>query len=210
MNIREIVCLAPVIAAIPALEPVLAVSVARALTSGGVCVMEVNFHAAGAIASIDAIRKALPEAIIGVSALTKAADFAAAGRLGVLFGVTSGWTAELAAASRGARFPVMPGVMTPSDVVAAQHAGSKLMALFPAELAGGIRMLKMLGEDFPELEFYAAGGISCDNAPQYLALPKVLCVRASWLAPRSMIDAGDWAGIEALARDAAALAIANK
>jgi 2-dehydro-3-deoxyphosphogluconate aldolase/(4S)-4-hydroxy-2-oxoglutarate aldolase len=210
MNIREIAGLAPVIAAIPALQPVLAVSAARALASGGVRVMEVNLHATDAIASIDAIRKALPEAIIGVSALTKAADFAAAGRLGVLFGVTSGWTAELAAASRGARFPVLPGVMTPSDVVAAQHSGSKLMALFPAELAGGVRMLKILGDDFPELEFYAAGGVTSDNASQYLALPRVLCVRASWLAPRSMIDAGDWAGIEALARNATALATSGK
>jgi 2-dehydro-3-deoxyphosphogluconate aldolase / (4S)-4-hydroxy-2-oxoglutarate aldolase len=206
MNMRAIVSLAPVIAAMPALEPAPAVSAARALQSGGLRVLEVNLHGAGAIASIDAIRKALPDLIIGVTALTKAADFAAAGRLGAHFGVTSGLTSELAAATRGARFPVMPGVMTPSDVVAAQHAGFKLMALFPAELAGGIRMLKVLGDDFPDLEFYAAGGISRDSAAQYLKLPKVLCVRGSWMAPRSMIEAADWSGIEALARDAASLA----
>lgn len=205
MNIRDLVSRAPVVAAIPALEPGLAVSAARALANGGLRVLQVNLHGADAIAGIDAIRKALPDLIIGVSALTKAADFAAAGRLGVHFGVTSGWTSELAAATRGARFPVMPGVMTPSDVVAAQHAGSKLMALFPAELAGGIRMLKVLADDFPDLEFYAAGGITRDSAQQYLALPKVLCVRGSWVAPQSMIDAADWSGIEALARDAASL-----
>jgi 2-dehydro-3-deoxyphosphogluconate aldolase / (4S)-4-hydroxy-2-oxoglutarate aldolase len=206
MNIRDIVSLTPVIAAIPALEPALAVSAARALKSGGLRVLEVNLHGAGAIASIDAIRKALPDVLVGVTALTKAADFAAAGRLGAHFGVTSGLTSELAAATRGARFPVMPGVMTPSDVVAAQHAGFKVMALFPAEIAGGIRMLKLLGDDFPDLEFYAAGGISRDSAPQYLELPKVLCVRGSWMAPRSMLEAADWSGIEALARDAASLA----
>ncbi len=83
------------------------------------------------------------------------------------------------------------------------------MALFPAELAGGIRMLKVLADDFPDLEFYAAGGVSRDSAPQYLALRSVLCVRGSWVAPPSMINAADWSGIEALARDAAALAISG-
>jgi 2-dehydro-3-deoxyphosphogluconate aldolase/(4S)-4-hydroxy-2-oxoglutarate aldolase len=205
MDIRDIVSLSPVIAAIPALEQALAVSTARTLNAGGLRALEVNLHGSGAIAGIDAIRKALPDAIIGVSALTKAADFAVAGRLGAHFGVTSGLTPELAAATRGARFPVLPGVMTPSDVVAAQHAGFKVVALFPAELAGGVRMLKMLGNDFPDLEFYAAGGISRESAPQYLALPKVLGVRAAWVAPPSMIEAADWAGIEALAREAASL-----
>jgi 2-dehydro-3-deoxyphosphogluconate aldolase / (4S)-4-hydroxy-2-oxoglutarate aldolase len=210
MHIREIATLGPVIAAIPALEPAQAVSVARALKSGGLHVLELNLHGTGAIASIDAIRKALPEVIIGVTALTKAADFAAAGRLGAHFGVTSGLTSELAAATRGARFPVRPGVMTPSDVVAAQHAGFKVMALFPAELAGGVRMLNVLDGDFPDLEFYAAGGISRETAPQYLALPKVLCVRGAWVAPQSLIDAADWSGIEALAREAASLATSQR
>jgi 2-dehydro-3-deoxyphosphogluconate aldolase/(4S)-4-hydroxy-2-oxoglutarate aldolase len=210
MNVRDIVCQTPVIASLPALEPALAVSVARALKSGGLHVLEVNLHGTGAIAGIDAIRKALPEVVIGVAGLAKAADFAAAGRLGAHFGVTSGLTAELAAATRGARFPVIPGVMTPSDVVAAQHAGFKVMSLFPAALAGGVRMLEVLIDDFPDLEFYAAGGISRDHAPQYLALPKVLCVRGSWVAPRSLIDAADWSGVEALARDAASLVIAPR
>jgi 2-dehydro-3-deoxyphosphogluconate aldolase/(4S)-4-hydroxy-2-oxoglutarate aldolase len=205
LNIRDIVSLTPVIAAIPATEPAHAVPLARALAAGGLRVLEINLHAPGAIACIDAICKALPEAIVGVGGLTKAADFAAAGRLGAHFGATPGLTPELSAAARGARFPLMPGVMTPSDVVAAQYSGFKLLKLFPVEMAGGARMLQMLGDTFPDLEFYAAGDISRDGAPKYLALPNVICVAGSWVAPKSMIDAADWSGIEALARDAASL-----
>jgi len=205
LNIRDIVSLTPVIAAIPATEPAHAVPLARALTAGGLRVLEISLQGPGAIACIDTIRKALPEAIVGVGGLTKAADFAAAGRVGAHFGATPGLTPELAAAARGARFPVLPGVMTPTDVVVAQHTGFKVLKLFPAEIAGGARMLQMLGDSFPDLEFYAAGGISRDGAPKYLALPNVICVGGSWVAPKSMIDAADWPGIEALARDAASL-----
>jgi 2-dehydro-3-deoxyphosphogluconate aldolase / (4S)-4-hydroxy-2-oxoglutarate aldolase len=205
LNIRDIVSLTPVLAAVPAIEPAQAVSLARALVTGGLRVLEISLHAPGAIACIDAIRKALPEAIVGVGALTKAADFAAAGRLSAHFGATPGLTPEISAAARGARFPLLPGVMTPSDVVAAQHSGFKVLKLFPAEMAGGAPMLKMLGDSFPDLEFCAAGGISKDNAPLYLALPNVICVGGSWMTPKSMIDAADWSGIEALARDAASL-----
>jgi len=205
LNIRDIVSLSPVIAAIPAAEPAQAVPLARALLTGGLRVLEISLHAPGAIACIDAIRKALPEAVVGVGALTKAADFAAAGRLGAHFGATPGLTPELSAAARGSRFPVLPGVMTPTDVVAAQHSGFKVLKLFPAEIAGGTRMLQLLSDSFPDLEFYAAGGISQDNARQYLALSNVICVGGSWVAPKSMINAADWPGIEALARQAAAL-----
>jgi len=205
LNIRDIVSLSPVIAAIPAAEPAQAVPLARALLTGGLRVLEISLHAPGAIACIDAIRKALPEAVVGVGALTKAADFAAAGRLGAHFGATPGLTPELSAAARGSRFPVLPGVMTPTDVVAAQHSGFKVLKLFPAEIAGGTRMLQLLSDSFPDLEFYAAGGISQDNARQYLALSNVICVGGSWVAPKSMINAADWSGIEALARQAAAL-----
>jgi 2-dehydro-3-deoxyphosphogluconate aldolase/(4S)-4-hydroxy-2-oxoglutarate aldolase len=205
LNIREIVSLGPVIAEIGVMEPALAVALSQALVSGGLRVLEINLQTPTAVACIDAIRKAVPEAILGVGALTKAADFAAAGRVGAHFGVTPGLTPELAAAARGARFPVMAGVMTPTDVLAAQHAGFKVLKLFPAELAGGTRMLQTLGSVFPELEFHAAGGISRQSAPGFLALPNVLSVGGSWMAPASLLDAADWSRVQALAREAASL-----
>jgi 2-dehydro-3-deoxyphosphogluconate aldolase/(4S)-4-hydroxy-2-oxoglutarate aldolase len=151
------------------------------------------------------MRKAVPDAVIGVGTLTRAVDFAAADRVGAQFGVTPGLTPELAAASRGARFPLLPGVMTPTELIAARAAGFSVLKLFPAEQAGGVAMLRALGAPFPDVLFCPTGGITRASAPDYLELPNVVCVGGSWIAPRAMLAAGDWAGIEALARDAAGL-----
>jgi 2-dehydro-3-deoxyphosphogluconate aldolase / (4S)-4-hydroxy-2-oxoglutarate aldolase len=209
MNIREIVGLAPVIPVLTVSDLAHAVPLARALVEGGLRVLEITLRTTVAIGCIEAIRKAVPEAIIGVGTLTKAVDFAAAGRAGAQFGVTPGLTPELAAAARGARFPLLPGVMTPTEVIAARLAGFDVLKLFPAHQAGGIAMLRALGQPFPDVLFCPTGGITRDSAPDYLALPNVVAVGGSWVAPAAMIDAGDWQGITALARDAAALATAS-
>ncbi len=205
MNIREIAGLTPVMALLTITELEHAVPLARALAAGGLRVMEIEFRTPVALAAIEAMRKAVPDAVIGAGALTRAIDFAAAGRVGAQFGVTPGLTAELAAAARGARFPVLPGIMTPTELTAARHAGFNVLRLYPAQQAGGVGMVRAMAEQFPDVLFCPAGGISVATAAEYLALPSVLCVAGSWVAPGSLRAAGDWAGIEALARDAAAL-----
>jgi 2-dehydro-3-deoxyphosphogluconate aldolase / (4S)-4-hydroxy-2-oxoglutarate aldolase len=182
-----------------------AVPLARALMAGGLRVLEIALGTPVALAAVEAIRKAVPDAVIGVGALTRAVDFAAAGRVGAQFGVTPGLTPELAAAARGARFPLLPGVMTPAEVLAARAAGFNVLQLFPAQQAGGIGMLQALGETFPDVLFCPTGGITSAVAPDYLTLRNVACVGGSWVAPRALVAAGDWSGIEALARAAAAL-----
>jgi 2-dehydro-3-deoxyphosphogluconate aldolase/(4S)-4-hydroxy-2-oxoglutarate aldolase len=143
--------------------------------------------------------------VVVVGTLTKPADFAGADRVGAQFGVTPGLTSEIAAAARGARFPLLPGAMTPSEVIAARHLGFKVLKLFPADIAGGVRMLKALAPLFPDVEFCPTGGVSRESAPDYLALPNVVCVGGSWITPPNLLAAGDWAAIEKLAREAAAL-----
>ena len=197
--------MAPVIPVLTVGDLAHAVPLARALVVGGLRVLEVTLRTSVAIGCIEAIRKAVPEAIIGVGTLTKAVDFAAAGRAGAQFGVTPGLTPELAAAARGARFPLLPGVMTPTEVIAACAAGFNVLKLFPAHQAGGVAMLRALGAPFPDVLFCPTGGITRDSAPDYLALPNVASVGGSWVAPPAMIDANDWQGITALARDAAGL-----
>jgi 2-dehydro-3-deoxyphosphogluconate aldolase / (4S)-4-hydroxy-2-oxoglutarate aldolase len=203
--IREIVALAPVIPvlSITALEH--AVPLARALSAGGLRVLEITLRGPVAIAAVEAMRKSVPEAIVGVGALTRAVEFAAAARVGAHFGVAPGLTPELASAARGARFPLLPGVMTPTEVIAARNAGFDVLTLVPAQQAGGIGMLQELDARFSDVQFCPTGGITRATAPDYLALPNVVCVGGSWMAPRDMLAAGDWTGIEALARDAAAL-----
>jgi 2-dehydro-3-deoxyphosphogluconate aldolase / (4S)-4-hydroxy-2-oxoglutarate aldolase len=205
LNIREIVGLAPVIPVLTINDIAHAVPLARALAAGGLKVLEITLRTPVALAAIEAMRKAVPDAVVGVGTLTRAVDFAAADRVGAQFGVTPGLTPELAAASRGARFPLLPGVMTPTELITARNAGFNVLKLVPAEQAGGIGMLRALGAPFPDVLFCPTGGISRDTAPDFLALPNVVCVGGSWLAPRAMMEAGDWAGIEALARDAASL-----
>jgi 2-dehydro-3-deoxyphosphogluconate aldolase/(4S)-4-hydroxy-2-oxoglutarate aldolase len=205
LNIREIVGLAPVIPVLTITDLDHAVPLARALCAGGLTVLEITLRTPVALAAIEAMRKAVPDAVVGVGTLTRAVDFAAADRVGAQFGVSPGLTPELAAASRGARFPLLPGVMTPAELIAARNAGFNVLKLFPAEQAGGVDMVRALGAPFPDVLFCPTGGITRATAPHYLALSNVVCVGGSWVAPGAMLAAGDWRGIEALARDAAGL-----
>ena len=205
MNIREIVGLAPVIPVLTITDLEHAVPLARALCAGGLKVLEITLRTPVALAAIEAMRKAVPDAVIGVGTLTRAVDFAAADRVGAQFGVTPGLTPELAAASRGARFPLLPGVMTPTELIAARNAGFNVLKLFPAEQAGGIGMLRALGAPFPDVLFCPTGGITRATAPGYLALSNVVCVGGSWVAPRDAVAARDWSQVERLAAAAAKL-----
>jgi 2-dehydro-3-deoxyphosphogluconate aldolase/(4S)-4-hydroxy-2-oxoglutarate aldolase len=205
LNIREILGLAPVIPVLTIQDIAHAVPLARALVAGGLPVLEITLRTPAALAAVEAIARALPEAVVGVGTLTRAVDFAAAERAGAKFGVSPGLTPELAAAARGARFPLLPGAMTPTEVIAARIAGYNVLKLFPAEQAGGIPMLRALGAPFPDVLFCPTGGISRSTAPDYLALGNVACVGGSWVAPAALLAAGDWAGVEKLARDAAGL-----
>ena len=205
MNIREILGMAPVIPVLTLSDLNHAVPLARALVAGGLNVLEITLRTPVALGCIEAIRKAIPDAIVGAGTLTRAVDFAAADRAGAQFGVSPGLIPELAGAARGARFPLLPGVMTPTEVIAARLAGFNVLKLYPAHQAGGVGMLRALAAPFPDVLFCPTGGITHASAPDYLALPNVVSVGGSWMAPQPMIDAGDWQGIEALARDAAAL-----
>ncbi len=205
MDIRDSVGLAPGIPVLTVDELEHAVPLARALAAGGLRVLEVTMRTPVALAAIEAMRKAVPEAIVGVGTLTRAVDFAGASRAGAQFGVTPGLTPELAAAARGARFPLLPGIMTPTELIAARAQGYTVLKLFPAQQAGGIGMLQALGAPFPDVLFCPTGGITRSTAPDYLALANVACVGGSWVAPRNLLESRDWAAIEQLARDAAGL-----
>lgn len=205
MNIRDIAGLAPVIPVLTITELEQAVPLARALAAGGLRVLEITLRSAAGLAAIEAIRRAVPQAVVGAGTLTRAVEFAAAARVGAQFGVTPGLTPELASAARGAPFPLLPGVMTPSELIVARQAGFDVLKFFPAEPAGGIGMLQALYAPFPDVQFCPTGGISRATAARYLALPNVICVGGSWVAPPDLVRTGDWARIEALARDAAAI-----
>jgi 2-dehydro-3-deoxyphosphogluconate aldolase/(4S)-4-hydroxy-2-oxoglutarate aldolase len=185
-------------------DPEHAVPLARALVAGGIRVLEVTLrtpHGLGAIRAMSQVEGA----IVGVGTLTQPGEFAAARDAGALFGVSPGLTPALIEAARTSGLPLLPGVMTPSEVMAAREAGFRELKLFPAVPAGGVGMLSAIAGPLPDVTFCPTGGISPATAPQFLALKNVACVGGSWLTPKETIWAGDWDRITELAREAAAL-----
>lgn len=205
MNIREILDLAPVVPVIVIRRLEHAAPLAKALCEGGLKVLEVTLRTPIALQAIEAMRKAVPEAVVGVGTLTRPEDFAAASAAGAQFGVSPGLTPELIDAAHSVQFPLLPGVMTPTEVISARHHGYTALKLFPAQQAGGIGMLKALASPFADVVFCPTGGITRETAGSFLALPNVKCVGGSWVAPQEHMDGGNWTAITALARDAAAL-----
>jgi 2-dehydro-3-deoxyphosphogluconate aldolase / (4S)-4-hydroxy-2-oxoglutarate aldolase len=205
VNVREILHLAPVVPVITISELEQSAPLARALVRGGLPVLEVTLRTACALQAIEALRAAVPEAIVGAGTLTRPRDFADAAAAGAQFGVTPGVTADLIAAARKVKLPLLPGIMTPSELIGARAAGFEVCKLFPAQAAGGLELLRALAGPFPDQLFCPTGGITPQNAAEFLALPNVICVGGSWMAPAGAVQARDWKRIEDLARQAAAL-----
>jgi 2-dehydro-3-deoxyphosphogluconate aldolase/(4S)-4-hydroxy-2-oxoglutarate aldolase len=210
MNVRELMRIGPVIPVIVIEDPAQAVPLARALLAGGVRVLEVTLRTPVALDAIRAITSEVGDALVGVGTITRPEDFALAAAAGARFGVSPGLTPALIEAARASPLPLLPGVMTPAEVIAARAAGFTELKLFPAQQAGGIGMLKALGSPFPDVTFCPTGGVTQESAPDFLALPNVACVGGSWLTPKDAIANNDWQRITALARAAAALHPRNR
>jgi 2-dehydro-3-deoxyphosphogluconate aldolase/(4S)-4-hydroxy-2-oxoglutarate aldolase len=204
-NTLELAALGPVIPVIVLHEVAHAVPMARALVEGGVRVLEVTLRTPVALACMEAIARDVPEAIVGAGTLRTVADVRAARDAGCRFGVSPGYTLEIGAACREAHVPLLPGVATAGEVMAANADGLAFLKFFPATAAGGLPMLKALAGPFPDVVFCPTGGITAETAPQFLALPNVRVCGGSWLTPADALAAGDWGRITRLAREAAAL-----
>ena len=204
MTLLDIMRTARVIPVIAIDDPAHAVPLAEALVAGGIRVLEVTLRTEHGLGAIRAMSK-VPGAILGVGTLTQPEEFAAARDAGAVFGVSPGLTPALIQASRDSGLALLPGVMTPSEVMAAREAGFRQLKLFPAVPAGGVGMLSAIGGPLPDVTFCPTGGISIETAPQFLKLKNVACVVGSWLTPKDAMQAGDWGRITELARAAAAL-----
>jgi len=204
-HLREALARVAVVPVLVIEAPQHAPALARALCAGGLTVLEVTLRTPGALAALEAMRTAVPEALVGAGTLTSREDFARARDAGAQFAVTPGLTARLAQAADDTGMPLLPGVMSASEILAAREAGYDFLKFFPAEQAGGVALLQAFRGPFADVRFCPTGGITRESAPRYLQLDNVVCIGGSWVAPGERVRRGDWAGIEQLAREAAAL-----
>ncbi len=182
-----------------------AVPLAQALVDGGVRVLEITLRTPVALRCIEAIVRAVPQALVGAGTIRSAADARAARDAGSVFGVSPGYTAAVGAACREAGLPFLPGVSTASEVMSAQADGLSFLKFFPAGPAGGVPMLKALHGPFADVRFCPTGGVTPETAPQYLALPNVPVCGGTWLTPADAMEQGDWPRVTRLAQAAARL-----
>ncbi|MFB9315540.1 bifunctional 4-hydroxy-2-oxoglutarate aldolase/2-dehydro-3-deoxy-phosphogluconate aldolase [Nocardioides plantarum] len=182
-----------------------AVPIARALVAGGLPAIELTLRTPVALDAIAAIAAEVPEILVGAGTIVTPGQAKQAQDAGAQFLVSPGATPSLLAAMTDTGLRFLPGTATVSEVLAVLELGVTEMKFFPAEASGGAPFLSSIASPVPAARFCPTGGITATSAPRYLALPNVGCVGGSWLTPSDLVAAGDWAGIESLAREAAAL-----
>ena len=196
---------APMIPVIVLNDVAHAIPLARALVAGGIRMLEVTLRTPQALACMEAIAKSVPEAVVGAGTVRSAADAKAAANAGAKFAVSPGYTQAVGLACRNHGLTLLPGVATGSEIMMAQEDGYSELKFFPAMQAGGVAMLKAWSGPFFDVQFCPTGGVTPQNAADFLNLPNVACVGGSWLVPADALAHGDWAHIEKLAREASQL-----
>jgi 2-dehydro-3-deoxyphosphogluconate aldolase / (4S)-4-hydroxy-2-oxoglutarate aldolase len=200
-----IMALAPVIPVLTVAGVEDGLAQAKALVAGGLYAIEVTLRTPSALAAIRAIAKSVPDAAVGAGTIVSADQIEEAVAAGAKFLVSPGAPPALARAAAQAPVPFLPGCATASEAMALRELGFRALKLFPAEAAGGAKLLASLAAPLPDLRFCPTGGIDLAKAPEYLKLPNVPCVGGSWMLPKAALAAGNYAAIEALAREAAGL-----
>lgn len=203
-DIAQICSLAPVIPVIIIDRLEDAVPLAKALVAGGLPVLEVTLRSPVALDALAAMAE-VPGAVVGAGTVVEPAQVDAVAKAGAKFIVSPGTYPELVTAVQDSGIPYLPGVATPSEMMGLLARGIRHQKLFPATVVGGMDMLKAVGSPLSQIRFCPTGGVNVNNAKDFLALPNVMCVGGSWVTPAKLVAAGDWAGIEVLAREAAAL-----
>ena len=209
LTAKQVMQDAPVIPVIVLHDVAQAVPLARALVAGGIRMLEITLRTAVALDCMRAIRAEVPEAIVGAGTVCNARDVDACLEAGARFAVSPGYTSQLGLACQKRDLPLLPGVATASEIMHAQNDGYTDLKFFPALQAGGVAMLKALYGPFSQIQFCPTGGITAQNAGDFLALPNVVCVGGSWLVPAEALAQGDFTRIETLARQAAQLVSTN-
>ena len=199
MTLEEMMKLAPVVPVLTIEDEAHAVPLGRALVAGGLPMLEVTLRTPAAIGAIRRIAAEVEGAVVGAGTVLNARDLDRAAEAGARFAVSPGLGEG---AGPDGPIPLLAGVATATEVMAAIAAGFEYLKFFPAVQAGGVAMLKAFAPVFPQVRFCPTGGVTFENAPEFLGLANVVCVGGSWVAPAAALRAGDWPRITELARAA--------
>lgn len=203
--LAEILELAPVVPVVIVDDAAHAVPMARALVAGGIRAIEVTLRTPIALDAIRAIATEVEGAVVGVGTVLDGNQLESARKAGAHFAVSPGASPRLLDAADASELPLLPGVATAGEAMTLLERGYRHLKFFPAVPAGGARLLAAWASPLPQIRFCPTGGIGVANARDFLALPNVACVGGSWLTPKDKLAAGDWVGVERLAREAALL-----
>lgn len=197
--------LAPVIPVLTINDPRTSIDLAKALVQAGLPVIEVTLRTPGALDAINAIAKAVPDAVVAAGTVVEPSQIQEVADAGAKFIVTPGTPVRLAEHLREGPLPAMPGCSTVSEAMTLMSLGFEVLKFFPAAASGGAAWLKSLQGPLPKLSFCPTGGIDLASAPSYLSLANVPCVGGTWITPADALESGDFARIGRLAAEAAAL-----
>lgn len=203
-DIRNLLKQNPIVPVVTMLDAADAVPLAEALMAGGIRVIEVTLRNAHGLGAITAIRKSVPDMLMGAGTVTTAELLAQARDAGAQFHVSPGLTESLADAANKLAQPLLPGIATPSEAMQAQEWGFTTLKFFPASCFGGIDTLKHIGSVLPQLAFCPTGGVNLKNLKDFLSLPNVAAIGGSWLTPANAMEAKNWGEITRLAAEATA------
>lgn len=206
-DVLEAVCARRVVPVVVVDELGIVEPLADALVDAGLPVAEVTFRTPAAQEAI-AVLARRGDVLVGAGTVTRPDQVDVAVEAGARFIVSPGLSAGVVARCRERGVPVIPGVATPSEVMAAVELGIDLLKLFPAEGLGGTAMVQALAGPFPDVRWVPTGGISAANAAEYLALPTVAAIGGSWMVARPLLAARDFDEVRRLVREAVASAAA--
>lgn len=201
---RDVCALAPVIPVLTVPDASKAEGLARALVLGGLPALEVTLRTPAALDAIREMAK-VDGGMVGAGTIMTPEDVVAAKEAGALFGVSPGSTPRILDAAEDADLPMLPGAVTATEIMALLDRGYTMQKFFPAEASGGAKALGSFAGPIPQVTFCPTGGVSLNNVGEYLSLANTVCVGGSWVAPASLIEREDWAGIQRLAEEASAL-----
>jgi 2-dehydro-3-deoxyphosphogluconate aldolase / (4S)-4-hydroxy-2-oxoglutarate aldolase len=204
-GLHDLLATTPVVPVLAIEEVSTALPLARALVDGGLPVLEITLRTPAALEIIRAIGGEVEAAVVGAGTVLTPQQYRDAARAGARFVVSPGATPALLDVGEVSSVPFLAGAGTSSEVMRLLERGYGCLKFFPAEPAGGVPYLQALAGPLPDARFCPTGGIDAARAPAYLALPNVLCIGGSWVAPRDAVAAGNWPAITRLARAAAAL-----